>query len=95
MLSVWFFYTVFYNILALVVVLLDGVYTGAADISSYVVCVVTVYCIVVVDSYYEKVVSYTLPKTNIDTYFIAKAGSRAIIHVLLLFQTVDWHRRRN
>ncbi|KAF2361536.1 hypothetical protein FHG87_007715, partial [Trinorchestia longiramus] len=55
MLSIWFFYTVGYNILALVVGLLDGVYTGAADVSSYVVCFITVYCIVVVDSYYEKV----------------------------------------
>ena len=58
MLSVWCFYTVGYNILAMVVCLLDGVYTGAADVSSYVVCAVTVYCIVVVDSYYEKVVRY-------------------------------------
>ncbi|XP_018024036.1 uncharacterized protein LOC108679819 [Hyalella azteca] len=55
LLSIWFFYTVGYNILALVVGLLDGVYSGAADISSYVVCFVTLYCIVVVDSYYEKV----------------------------------------
>lgn len=55
LLSTWFFYTVGYNLVTLIVALTDGVYTGAADVSSYLVCLVTVYCIIVVDSYYEKV----------------------------------------
>ncbi|RXG58010.1 hypothetical protein Avbf_04413, partial [Armadillidium vulgare] len=54
LLSTWFFYTVGYNLLALIVALTDGVYTGAADVSSYFFCLMTAYCIIVVDSYYEK-----------------------------------------
>lgn len=39
----------------LIVALTDGVYTSFSDISSYVVCLITTYCVIVVDSYYEKV----------------------------------------
>lgn len=54
-LSIWFFYTVGYDLFMLIVALTDGVYTSFSDISSYVVCLVTTYCVIVVDSYYEKV----------------------------------------
>ncbi|KAK3867491.1 hypothetical protein Pcinc_027061 [Petrolisthes cinctipes] len=54
-LSIWFFYTVAYDLLLLIVAVIDGVYTSFSDISSYVVCLVTTYCVIVVDSYYEKV----------------------------------------
>nr|XP_045607724.1 uncharacterized protein LOC123764231 [Procambarus clarkii] len=54
-LSIWFFYTVFYDLFMLIVAMTDGVYTSFSDISSYVVCLVTTYCVIVVDSYYEKV----------------------------------------
>ena len=54
-LSIWFFYTVGYDLFMLIVALTDGVYTSFSDISSYVVCLITTYCVIVVDSYYEKV----------------------------------------
>ncbi|XP_045104342.1 cell wall integrity and stress response component 3-like [Portunus trituberculatus] len=53
-LSIWFFYTVGYDLFMLIVALTDGVYTSFSDISSYVVCLITTYCVIVVDSYYEK-----------------------------------------
>ncbi|XP_068213238.1 uncharacterized protein [Palaemon carinicauda] len=53
-LSIWFFYTVGYNLFTLIVAMMDGNYTNPPDISSYVVCVVMMYCVSIVDSYYEK-----------------------------------------
>ncbi|KAK8749082.1 hypothetical protein OTU49_015664 [Cherax quadricarinatus] len=53
-LSIWFFYTVGFDLFMLIVAMADGVYTSFSDISSYVVCLVTTYCVIVVDSYYEK-----------------------------------------
>ncbi|XP_064093450.1 uncharacterized protein LOC135206130 [Macrobrachium nipponense] len=53
-LSIWFFYTVGYNLFTLIVALMDGSYTNPPDISSYVVCVIMTYCVSIVDSYYEK-----------------------------------------
>ncbi|XP_037804880.1 uncharacterized protein LOC119599210 [Penaeus monodon] len=54
-LSIWFFYTVGYNLFTLIVAMTDGDYTSLPDISSYVTCIITTYCVIVVDSYYERV----------------------------------------
>lgn len=49
----------------LIVALTDGVYTSFSDISSYVVCLITTYCVIVVDSYYEKVRGRVLRVTEL------------------------------
>ncbi|KAK4325059.1 hypothetical protein Pmani_004330, partial [Petrolisthes manimaculis] len=88
-LSIWFFYTVAYDLFLLIVAVIDGVYTSFSDISSYVVCLVTTYCVIVVDSYYEKVRGWMMEASKL---FLHVVPTRCSYTFLLLTQLLQDER---